>query len=210
MGGGGIKKISESKEPSAPTEWSVRGRKNGARALQHSPGRGRVGQPLPPFGEGRRDRARQTQIMQTAREATAGPSETDSPVGENAQTISPPDHGEKGGKKEEERRQRGRKGRKRKEKARKERRGRRGGEEGKKKKRERKEEEKERRKEERKEEEEEEERRERRRKEEEKTKSAPGRVLPLPRFDGAWRGVEPGGSNPQRERPRCEANALDR
>ena len=71
-------------------------------------------------------------------------------------------------------------------------------------------EEKERRKQERKEEEEEEERRERRRKEEEKTKSAPGRVLPLPRFDGAWRGVEPGGSNPQRERPRCEANALDR
>ena len=91
MGGGGIKKISESKEPSAPTEWSVRGRKNGARALQHSPGRGRVGQPLPPFGEGRRDRARQTQMMQTAREATAGPSETDSPVGENAQPISPPD-----------------------------------------------------------------------------------------------------------------------
>ena len=145
MGGGGTNKISESKEPSAPTEWSVRGRKNGARALQHSPGRGRVGQPLPPFGEGRRDRARQTQIMQTAREATAGPSETDSPVGENAQTISPPDHGEKGGRKEEERR-----------------------------KRERKEEEKERRKEERKEEEEEEERRERRRREKEKRKKKKG------------------------------------
>ena len=101
MGGGGIKKISESKEPSAPTEWSVRRRKNGARALQHSPGRGRVGQPLPPFGEGRRDRARQTQMMQTAREATAGPSETDSPVGENAQPISPPDQVEEEEEEEE-------------------------------------------------------------------------------------------------------------
>ena len=144
MGGGGIKKISESKEPSAPTEWSVRGRKNGARALQHSPGRGRVGQPLPPFGGGRRDRARQTQIMQTAREATAGPSETDSQLGRMHKPLARRTMERKEGKRR-----------------------RRGGKEEEK-------EEKERRKQERKEEEEEEERRERRRREKEKRKKKKG------------------------------------